>query len=121
MRQNLRDVLAVEQNPALIRRLEAGQHSQQRGLAAPAGAEQRKKLPCPDVERQPVHARKVPNFFTTASIRSSGMSAATAGFGTTAGSGATAACGSGFGASGAASMFGSSSAMIPAGPMSDLR
>ena len=55
MRQHLRDVLAVEQDAALVRRLEAGEHPQQRGLAATAGTEQREKLPGPDVERQPIH------------------------------------------------------------------
>ena len=54
VRQNLRDVAAVQKDPALIRRLETGEHPQQRGLAAAAWAEQGKKLPCPDVERQPV-------------------------------------------------------------------
>ncbi len=52
MRHHLRDVVALQQNPALVRRLEAGEHPQQRGLAATARAEQREKLPGPDVERQ---------------------------------------------------------------------
>src|SRR5664279_5333122 len=55
MRQHLRDVLAVEQDAAFVRGLEPGQHPQQRGLAAAAGAEQREKLAGPNVERQPVH------------------------------------------------------------------
>ena len=44
MRQHLRDVLAAEQDAALVRRLEAGEHAQQRGLAAAARAQQRKEL-----------------------------------------------------------------------------
>ena len=55
MRQHLRDVLAAEQDAALIRRLEARQQSQQRGLAAAARSQQREKLAGPDIERQPVH------------------------------------------------------------------
>ena len=44
VRQHLRDVLAVQQDAALVRRLEAGEHPQQRGLAAAARAEQREKF-----------------------------------------------------------------------------
>ena len=58
MRQHRRDVPAVEQDPALVRRLEAGEHPQQRGLAAAGRAEQREEFARPDVERQPVHRAK---------------------------------------------------------------
>ena len=49
-----RDVLAVEQDAALVRRLEAGEQAQQRGLAAAGRAEQREELALEDVERQAV-------------------------------------------------------------------
>ena len=55
VRQHRRDVAATEQDAALVGRLEAGKHSQQRGLAAAARAQQRKELTRPDVEREPVH------------------------------------------------------------------
>ena len=58
VRRHLRDVLAVEQDAALIRRLEAGQHAQQRGLAAAARAQQREELAGADVERQAIHRAK---------------------------------------------------------------
>ena len=66
VRQHMGDVLAVEQDAALVRRLEAGEHSQQRGLAAAAGAEQREKLAGPDVERQPVHRAEIAEFLADA-------------------------------------------------------
>ena len=50
--------LPVEQDAAFVRRLESGEHPQQRGLAAAARAEQREELAGPDVERQPVHRAK---------------------------------------------------------------
>ena len=59
MRRHLRDVLAAEQDAALVRRLETGEHAQQRGLAAAARAEQRKKLPGADIQRQPVHRAEI--------------------------------------------------------------
>ena len=55
VRQHRRDVAAAEQDAALVGRLEAGKHPQQRGLAAAARAQQRKELARPDVERKPVH------------------------------------------------------------------
>ena len=58
MRRDLRDILAVEQNAAGVGRLEAGQHSQQRGLAAAARTEQREELAGVDVERQRVDRAK---------------------------------------------------------------
>ena len=48
------DILAVEQDAAFARRLEAGEHAQQRGLAAAGGPEQREELALPDVERERV-------------------------------------------------------------------
>ena len=64
VRQHLRDVLAVEQDAAVVRRLEAGQHPQQRGLAAAARAQQREKLAGPDIERQPVHRPQARRIFS---------------------------------------------------------
>jgi len=79
VRQDLRDVLAVQQDAPLIRRLESGKHPQQRGLAATTGAEQREKLAGLMSSDSRSTARKTPNFFTTASMRSSGMSALASG------------------------------------------
>jgi hypothetical protein len=45
------DILPVEQDASGVRRLEARKQTQQRGLAAARGAEQRKKFPREDVER----------------------------------------------------------------------
>ena len=59
MRQHRRDVAAVEQDAALVRRLETGEHPQQRGLAAAARPQQREELAGPDVERQPVHRAEI--------------------------------------------------------------
>src|SRR5260370_28014168 len=59
VRRDLSDVLAVEQDAALVRRLKTGEHSKQRGLAAAARTEQRKKLASPDVERKPVHRAEI--------------------------------------------------------------
>ena len=59
MRQHLGDVLAAEQDAALVRRLEAGEHAEQRGLAAAAGPQQRKELAGPDVERDAVDGTEV--------------------------------------------------------------
>ena len=47
--------LPFEQDPALVRRFEAGEHPQQRGLAATARAEQREKFRGPDIEGNPIH------------------------------------------------------------------
>ena len=44
------DVLAVEQDAAFARRLEAGEHAQQRGLAAAGGAEQREEFALRNIE-----------------------------------------------------------------------
>ena len=41
---------AVDQDAAAIRRLEAREHAQQRGLAAARGAQQREELAARDVE-----------------------------------------------------------------------
>ena len=46
--------VAVEQDAAFARLLEARQHAQQRGLAAARGAEQREEFAFVDVERQPL-------------------------------------------------------------------
>jgi hypothetical protein len=46
------DVLAVEEDAALGRRLEPGQHPQQRGLAAARRTKQREKFVMPDIERE---------------------------------------------------------------------
>ena len=66
VRQHVGDVPAVEQDAALVRRLEAGEHAQQRGLAAAAGAEQRKELAGPDVERDVIDRAKIAEFFRDA-------------------------------------------------------
>ncbi len=54
MRQHMRDVAPVQEDATFIRRLEAGEHAEQRGLATAARTEQREKLPGRDIERQPV-------------------------------------------------------------------
>jgi len=46
------DVLAVEQDAAFARRLETGEHAQERGFAAAGGAEQREEFALLDVERE---------------------------------------------------------------------
>ena len=48
------DVVAVEQDAAVAGRLEAGEHAQQRGLAAAGGAKQREELVLADIERDAV-------------------------------------------------------------------
>jgi hypothetical protein len=53
-----RDVPAVEQDFSLIRRLEAGEHPQQRGLAAAGRSEQGEKFPGADLKRQLVDRNK---------------------------------------------------------------
>ena len=60
MRQRLRDVLTPEQDAALVRRLEAREHAQQRGLAATAWAQQREELPGLDIERDAVNGAERP-------------------------------------------------------------
>src|SRR3546814_695381 len=52
-------VLALQQDGALAGRLEAGQHAQQRGLAAARGAEQREELAPEDVEGDVVDGDEV--------------------------------------------------------------
>ena len=54
VRRNRRKVLAGEQHLPLVGRLEAGEHAQQRGLAAAGGAEQREELAGIDVEAEPI-------------------------------------------------------------------
>ncbi len=49
-----RDIVPVEQDAARIRRLEAGEQAQQRGLAAARGAEQREEFALENVERHGV-------------------------------------------------------------------
>ncbi len=49
-----RRVLAIDQDAALGRHLEAGEHAQGRGLAAPARPEQREELSAPDIEAHAV-------------------------------------------------------------------
>ena len=51
VRRHAGERLAVEPDRALGRLLEAGEHAQQRGLAAAGGAEQRVELALVDVER----------------------------------------------------------------------
>ncbi len=63
VRQVLRDVVAIQENAALVRRLEAGEHSEQRGLAAAARTKQREKFASPDIERQLVYGAKAAERF----------------------------------------------------------
>ena len=58
VRRHADDVPAVEQDAAAVRRLEAGQHAQQRGLAAAGGPEQGEELVLADVERDAVDRRE---------------------------------------------------------------
>ena len=53
------DVDAVEEDPALVRLLEAGDHPQRRGLAAPARAEQSEERAAVDLEVQVAHRHEV--------------------------------------------------------------
>ena len=55
--RNVGHVLAVDQDVALGRHFEAGQHAQQRGLAAAGGPEQREELAGLDVEADIVDGR----------------------------------------------------------------
>ena len=63
MRQHRRDVAAVEQDAAFIRRLETGKHAQQRGLAAAGRAKQRKELAGADIERDVIDRAETAEFF----------------------------------------------------------
>ena len=59
--RNLGHVLAVDQHVTLGRHFEAGEHAQQRGLAATGRSEQRKELAGRDVEADIVHGdRRAP-------------------------------------------------------------
>jgi len=55
----------------------AGEHPQQRGLAAAARPNSAKNSPRPDVEREPVHRAEGAEILETPSMRSNGASAAT--------------------------------------------
>ena len=59
-RRHVRDVLALEQDPALCRVLEAGDHPQRRRLAAAARAEQREELAGGDLERDGIRGLRRP-------------------------------------------------------------
>ena len=58
VRRHGADVLAVEQDAAFARRLEAGQHAQQGRLAAAGRAEQREKLSLRDIQIDVVDGRE---------------------------------------------------------------
>ena len=73
-------------------------------LPQPLGPSSAKNSPALMSSESRSTARKPPNFFTTASMRSSGMSGSSA-------------CGAGFDTASPASMFGRSSAMFPASPI----
>src|SRR3546814_16235525 len=62
--------LALQQDGALAGRLEAGQHAQQRGLAAARGAEQREELALEDVEGDVVDGDEVAETLGDADDRS---------------------------------------------------
>src|SRR5262245_7398282 len=51
IRRYWRDILTVEQDAPLVRRVQAGKHTQQRGFAAARGPEQRKEFAWENVER----------------------------------------------------------------------
>src|SRR5262249_33051466 len=51
IRRHWRDILTVEQDASLVRRVQAGKQAQQRGLAAARGPEQRKEFAWENVER----------------------------------------------------------------------
>src|SRR5262249_61789389 len=51
IRRYRRDILTVEQDASLVRRVQAGKQAQQRGLAAARGTEQRKEFAWENVER----------------------------------------------------------------------
>ena len=63
MRQNTRDIVAVEQDTAFVRRLESREHPQQRGLAATARTKQSEKFAGSDVQTQPVHCPQCAKLF----------------------------------------------------------
>ena len=66
------EILAVEQHAARVRRLEAGQQPQQRGLAAAGRPEQREEFALLDIERRRSTAVTPPKRLLTFSNRSSG-------------------------------------------------
>ena len=59
LRSDARHVLAREDDLALVRSLEPGDHAQQRRLAAPARAEQRRQRPAGDVDGNAVESGEV--------------------------------------------------------------
>jgi hypothetical protein len=63
MRRDIGDVLAVKQDAALVGRLEAGQHPQQRGLAAAARPQQREEFSGMDIKRERIDGTKSVEFF----------------------------------------------------------
>ncbi len=72
-----RDVRAIEQQPAGIRRLEAGDDAQQRGLAGAGAAEQGEEFTLARWSRSSASsARVAPKRLVIASARSSGGGAA---------------------------------------------
>ena len=57
MRLDLRHILAIDENAPLVGRLEPGDESHERGLAAARRAEQRKELTCGDFQRHRINSR----------------------------------------------------------------
>ncbi len=57
VRRYARHILSLEHDPALVGHLEAGDHAQRRGLAAPARSQHREELAFADRERHVVHGR----------------------------------------------------------------
>jgi hypothetical protein len=55
----VREVVAVQENAPAIRQVEAGDHPQQRGLAATGGAEQREEFACLDREVDAIDGREI--------------------------------------------------------------
>ena len=59
LRRPFREVLAVQENAAAIRQVEAGDHAQKRRLAATGRAEQREELAGPNREADAIDSREI--------------------------------------------------------------
>ncbi len=70
-----RDILPIEQDAALVRRLEAGEQAQQRGLAAARRTEQREELALENVERELLDRGHAAKALADASKRTSACAA----------------------------------------------
>lgn len=61
--RNAGNILALQQDAALSRFLETGQHAHQRGLAAAGGTKQREELALVNIERQIIDGDKIAETF----------------------------------------------------------